>query len=98
MCGMIVNFYSVSDAYGEFSNFAPYPLQLDGERWPTSEHFFHAQKFEDGASRQSIRQTNSPMQAARLERDAAKHEAAPRLGVGKGRHHAKSCHGEVHSA
>lgn len=65
----VVTFYSVSDPYGEFSNFALYPIILDGERWPTSEHYFQAQKFEDTTYRQKIRKTNSPMQAARLGRD-----------------------------
>jgi ribA/ribD-fused uncharacterized protein len=65
----VINFYSVSDDFGQFSNFAPFPIHLDGQRWPTSEHYFQAQKFEDEAYRQKIRKTNSPMQAARLGRD-----------------------------
>ena len=65
----VVNFYSVSDDFGQFSNFAPFPIDLGGERWPTSEHYFQAQKFEDEAYRQKIRKTASPMQAARLGRD-----------------------------
>lgn len=64
-----VNFYSVGDEFGEFSNFAPYPITLDGERWPTSEHYFQAQKFEDKTYRAKIRKANSPMLAARLGRD-----------------------------
>jgi ribA/ribD-fused uncharacterized protein len=59
----------VSDEYGEFSNFAAFPIVLDGKRWPTSEHYFQAQKFEDPAYQEKIRTTNSPMQAARLGRD-----------------------------
>jgi ribA/ribD-fused uncharacterized protein len=65
----VVNFYSVSDDFGQFSNFAPFPIDLDGECWPTSEHYFQAQKFDDEAYRQKIRKTTSPMQAARLGRD-----------------------------
>jgi ribA/ribD-fused uncharacterized protein len=65
----VVNFYSVGDKYGEFSNFAAYPITLDGERWPTSEHYFQAQKFEDNAYRQKVRNAKSPMLAARLGRD-----------------------------
>ena len=38
-------FYRVSEPYGEFSNFSPYPLEINGRRWPTAEHFFQAQKF-----------------------------------------------------
>lgn len=65
----VVKFYSVGDEYGEFSNFAPYPIALDGEQWPTVEHYFQAQKFEDNAYRAKIRKANSPMMAARLGRD-----------------------------
>jgi ribA/ribD-fused uncharacterized protein len=62
-------FYAVSDDYGDFSNFAPYPVVVGGHRWPTTEHFFQAQKFEDPKVREAIRRVRSPMQAARLGRD-----------------------------
>jgi ribA/ribD-fused uncharacterized protein len=63
-----VRFYSVSDEFGEFSNFAAYPIEIDGDRWPTTEHYFQAQKFADAAYRKKIRVTASPMIAARLGR------------------------------
>jgi predicted NAD-dependent protein-ADP-ribosyltransferase YbiA (DUF1768 family) len=47
----IVNFYSVSDDFGQFSNFAPFPIALDGERWPTTEHYFQSMKFDIPAPR-----------------------------------------------
>lgn len=65
----VINFYSVGDEFGEFSNFAAYQITIDGERWPTSEHYFQAQKFDDQAYRAKIRKANSPMLAARLGRD-----------------------------
>jgi N-glycosidase YbiA len=68
----IINFYSVSDEFGEFSNFAAYPITLDGKLWPTSEHYFQAQKFADEQHRNEIRKTSSPMQAARMGRDRKK--------------------------
>ena len=64
-----VNFYSVSDDFGQFSNFAPFPIALDGERWPTSEHYYQSQKFDDPAYKLKIRRANSPMEAAKLGRD-----------------------------
>jgi ribA/ribD-fused uncharacterized protein len=64
----IIHFYRVSDEYGCFSNFAPYPLDLDGVRWPASEHYFQAQKFPSAMYREKIRATRSPMIAARLGR------------------------------
>ena len=65
----VVSFYSVSDELGQFSNFAPFPIRVDGELWPTSEHYFQAQKFEDKAYRQKIQMAKTPMLAARLGRD-----------------------------
>lgn len=60
-----INFYSVGDEYGEFSNFARYSILVDGKRWPTSEHYFQAQKFKDDALKKKIRKVSSPMKAAR---------------------------------
>ena len=67
-----VRFYSVADEYGDFSNFAGFPIRLDGELWPTSEHYFQAQKFDDRAYRRKIRGAKTPMIAARLGRDRSK--------------------------
>lgn len=64
-----INFYSVADAYGEFSNFAPYPITLAKKRWPTSEHYFQAMKFDDSKVKEKIRKTKSPAVAAKLGRD-----------------------------
>jgi ribA/ribD-fused uncharacterized protein len=64
-----IRFYSVQGAYGEFSNFAAFPFTLKGKRWPTSEHYFQAQKFVDAAQQEELRRANSPMIAARLGRD-----------------------------
>jgi ribA/ribD-fused uncharacterized protein len=67
-----IRFYRVSDAYGCFSNFSPHPITLDGKAWPTSEHYFQAQKFEDEQHQEAIRTTKSPMIAARMGRDRKK--------------------------
>ena len=68
----VITFYRVSDEYGCFSNFAPYPIKLDGKEWPTSEHYFQAQKFEDEQHQETIRLEKSPMIAARMGRDRRK--------------------------
>lgn len=68
-----INFYSTGDAYGCFSNFAAYPVRLAGEMWPTTEHYFQAQKFPSDPEHQTaIRTTASPMIAARMGRDRKK--------------------------
>lgn len=61
-------FYGVSDRHGEFSNFAPFPLRLKERDWPTSEHYFQAQKFAGTEHEEAIRRAASPMIAARMGR------------------------------
>ncbi len=64
-----IRFYLVNDCFGEFSNFAPYPILLDGKIWPTAEHYFQAQKFAGTPYEEEIRLVESPMQAAKMGRD-----------------------------
>lgn len=65
-------FYRTGDPYGEFSNFAAFPIEVDGKSWPTSEHYFQAQKFVDDAHREAIRTTENPMDAAKMGRDRSR--------------------------
>jgi ribA/ribD-fused uncharacterized protein len=69
-----IKFYSTADEYGEFSNFAPFPIRLKNRTWPTTEHYFQAQKFAgtDDPHADAIRQAGSPMIAARMGRDRKK--------------------------
>ncbi len=64
-------FYSVREPFGEFSNFSPHGIELDGQWWPTTEHYFQAQKFEDAAYRDKIRAASVPKRAADLGRSRA---------------------------
>jgi hypothetical protein len=61
-------FYRLNEPYGEFSNFSPHPIDLQGEIWPTSEHYFQAQKFAGTEHEEAIRQAKSPMIAASMGR------------------------------
>src|SRR6266496_5622756 len=61
-------FYRVNEPYGEFSNFSPHPVRLKGRTWPTSEHYFQAQKFAGTEHEEAVRLAKSPMVAARLGR------------------------------
>lgn len=63
-----IKFYSVNEQWGEFSNFALYPIKLDGKLWPTTEHYFQAQKIIDATYQEKIRKANTPMLAATLGR------------------------------
>lgn len=67
-----IRFYRVGDPYGEFSNFAAFPIVLKGRTWPTTEHYFQAQKFSDTQHEEDIRLLKSPMIAARAGRDRKK--------------------------
>jgi ribA/ribD-fused uncharacterized protein len=70
--GDVIRFYRVGDRYGCFSNFAPYPVRLEGVKWPTSEHYFQARKFAEESVREAIRAAPTPMDAAELGRSRAR--------------------------
>src|SRR6478735_7018565 len=63
-----IHFYSVNAEYGSFSNFSPHPIRLKGKTWPTSEHYFQAQKFAGMPDEEEVRIAKSPMIAARMGR------------------------------
>lgn len=65
---MTIEFYSTKSEYGKFSNFAAFGFRVDGQWYRTSEHYFQAMKFEDADYQERIRETKSPMIAARLGR------------------------------
>lgn len=66
---MPVYFYRVNESYGEFSNFLKHPFEADGENWPTSEHYFQAQKFAGTIHAETVRLAVSAKEAARIGRD-----------------------------
>jgi len=63
-----IRFYSTANEYGEFSNFAAYPIKLKGKIWATSEHYFQAQKFKGTPYEAEIHKTAKPMLAAQMGR------------------------------
>ncbi len=68
---MPIYFYSSSQTYFEFSNFSHDGIEMNGAWWPTVEHFFQAQKFEDEAYRERIRRARGPKEAKTLGRTRA---------------------------
>lgn len=56
-------FYYHHDAYGEFCNFYPAPIHIDGKEWSTSEHYYQAQKFLDHRMVERIRLLATPGEA-----------------------------------
>jgi ribA/ribD-fused uncharacterized protein len=61
-------FYKVQAEFGALSNFSAHPIQLKGRLWPTTEHYFQAQKFPGTDYEEEIRLVTSPMIAARMGR------------------------------
>ncbi len=66
--GSVINFYTTTGAYGCFSNFSRHPVLVGDKRWPTSEHYFQAQKFRGTAHEEAVRLCKTPAQAAALGR------------------------------
>ena len=64
-------FYRAGDTYGEFSNFSAHPIEIDGLRWPTTEHYFQAMKFQGTDNAERVRAAPGPGEAARLGRRLA---------------------------
>src|SRR6266487_3279640 len=66
---MPIYFYEIGEKpYGCFSNFSRHAFELDGSWWPTSEHYFQAQKFVGTSYEDEIRQARTPEDAATLGR------------------------------
>lgn len=66
---MSLKFYRVNEPYGFMSNFSKHPIDLDGKSWPSSEHYFQAQKFVGTPAEEVVRLASSPAEAARIGRD-----------------------------
>jgi ribA/ribD-fused uncharacterized protein len=64
----MIAFYSTTGEYGCFSNFSRHPVFLKGRKWPTSEHYFQAQKFAGTPHEEAVRLCKTPSQAAQMGR------------------------------
>jgi ribA/ribD-fused uncharacterized protein len=65
----VINFHSTTGEHGCFSNFSRHSIFLKGKKWPTSEHYFQAQKFAGEPDEEEIRKASKPSQAASMGRD-----------------------------
>jgi N-glycosidase YbiA len=61
-----IGFYSSRGKYGCFCNFSRHPITLKGKVWPTTEHFYQAQKFAGTHHEEAIRLSRGPGDAAKL--------------------------------
>jgi hypothetical protein len=64
----VINFYSTTGEHGCFSNFSRHAIFLKGKKWPTSEHYFQAQKFAGEPDEEEIRKAAKPSEAASMGR------------------------------
>ena len=64
-------FYRQGDVFGDFSNFAPTPIVVDGERFATTEHYFQAQKFVGTPYYRDVANASTASNAAKLGRSRA---------------------------
>jgi len=64
----VIFFYSEKERFGFLSNFYPSPIIMGKKVWPTVEHYFQAQKFDNSKHQEKIRKACSPTMAAHLGR------------------------------
>lgn len=57
-------FYRLREEWGEFSNFFRRPIELDAKVWPSSEHYYQANKGLDEETIELIRALKTPREAA----------------------------------
>jgi ribA/ribD-fused uncharacterized protein len=65
---IVIKFYGRTDEYGCLSNFTHAPFRLNGQVWPSVEHYFQAQKFPDTECEEAIRLAKSPAKAKAMGR------------------------------
>ena len=65
---MAIKFYSHKNEHGWGSNFYASPIELKGKTWPTTEHYFQAQKVAGTKWETKIRKCKAPMDAALMGR------------------------------
>lgn len=68
-----VLFYEPENSYGFLSNFSSSPIILSEIIWPTSEHYYQAQKFNDLDIQSKILQAKGPEEAFSLSRQYESH-------------------------
>ena len=69
---MPIEFYGTRATYGCFPNFSRHGIELDRQWWPTTEHYFQAQKFVGTAHVEAIRCATTPRRAAERGRERSR--------------------------
>ena len=66
---MAIYFYKQYGELGYLANYSDYGFELYGKYWPTVEHFYQAQKFENEELQEIIRNSKTPKIASQIGRD-----------------------------
>lgn len=61
-----ITFFQPNENYGEFSNYYPSEITVDGKQYATVEHYFQSQKYKDTPIEELIRLSSSPQRAAKV--------------------------------
>jgi len=70
-------FYHSDQTWGELSNFSKHAIYLHNKIWPTTEHFYQAQKFRDHTLQERIRCAASPMLAKQMAKQLESQHLQP---------------------
>lgn len=66
---MTIYFYKQYGELGYLANYSNHGFELDGKYWPTVEHYYQAQKFNDEELKEKIRLSPTPKMASQIGRD-----------------------------
>lgn len=69
-----IYFYEPDDDHGFLANFFPCPITVSGEVWPSSEHYYQAQKFEDPTLQSQVQHAECAADAFALSREHEAHQ------------------------
>ncbi|MET0029161.1 MAG: NADAR family protein [Candidatus Thiodiazotropha sp.] len=59
-------YVSRSDPLNILSSYSKHEFDLDGDTWPSVEHYYQGMKFEPGTLRSAVRDADHPLKAAKL--------------------------------
>ena len=65
----VIRFYRTTGEHGCFSNFSRHSVWLNEKQWPTTEHYFQAQKFAGTEHEEQVRAAATPAKAAEMGRE-----------------------------
>lgn len=66
---MTIYFYKQYGELGYLANYSDHGFELDNKYWPTVEHYYQAQKFDDEELKEKIRLAETPKMASAIGRD-----------------------------